>query len=82
MGPPRGQEAFFLGEVTGDLLRQSSPVSLAAPSPSATLPGAQLTSVGFMEWLSRARSFTKRTSVGFFTKGFSSIVARPMNLGR
>lgn len=80
-GAPKGRKQS-LGEVTGPLLEQSSPVSLAVPNPPATLPGVQLTSVGILEWLSRAKSFTKRTSLGFFTKGLSIIVARPMNLGR
>lgn len=81
MRPPRGRK-HSLGGDTGPLLELSSPALLAAPTPPATLLGARLTSVGFMEWLSRVRSFTKSTSLGFFTKGVSIIVARPMNLGK
>lgn len=35
-----------------------------------------------MEWLSRVKSFTKRTLLGCFHNGLSRTVARPMKLGR
>lgn len=76
-----GQEVLS-GEGTGPLLKWSSLASPAAPTPLATLLGTQLTSVDIMAPLSRVRSFTKRTLLGFCTKGSSITVARPMNLGR
>lgn len=81
MGPLRAGSSLWLRSL-GPLLEQSSPVSLVVPNPPTTLPGTQLTSVGFMEWLRRVRSFTKKTSLGFITRGLSRIVTKPMNLGR
>lgn len=81
-GSPRVENVLWVRGDTETLLPGTAQLHQLPPTPSAALPGARLTSVGIMEWLSRVRSFTKRIFLGFFTKGLSSTVAMPMNLGR
>ena len=81
-GSPAGQKVLSGLGAHWDSAGVDASSSPAAPAPPPTLPRARLTSVGIMEWLSRVRSFMKRILLGLFTKGLSSIVARPMNLER